>query len=279
MKNTFAMIGAAGYVAPKHLEAIKEVGGELIALTDPNDNLEILDQYFPDCEYFKNTADFEAYIKQNPVDFITICSPTHLHIEHIGMALNLGVHVICESPLVLNKKQLNEVIALEKQTGKQVYSVLPYRYQTQIMKLKNEFNTQQKHTIELINHTYRGKWFGQSWKGDQEKSGGILISLGYHFFDFLSWIYGKPLSLQLSEQTESSAVGKLELEYATVSFSLNNADQDNKNIKKRRIVINGNTYPIDANTGLFTHCYSNIINNKGIGTNEIKNIYKVLEKK
>ncbi|HKM92303.1 MAG TPA: Gfo/Idh/MocA family oxidoreductase [Prolixibacteraceae bacterium] len=279
MNHTFAIIGAAGYVAQKHLEAIKEIGGQVIAVTDPNDNLEVLDQYFPDCEYFKNTADFEAFIKQNPVDFITICSPTHLHFEHIEISLGLGINAICESPLVLSEKQLNALIDLEEQTNKKIYSVLQYRYQPQIMKLKEHFNPNEKHTIELINHTYRGKWFAQSWKGDAQKSGGILTSLGYHFFDFLSWIYGKPLSLQLSEQTESSAMGKLELEHATVSFSLNNADRNNKNIKKRRIAINGITYPIDANTGLFTHCYSNIINNKGIGTSEIKNIYKALEKK
>lgn len=277
--NTFAIIGAAGYVAPKHLEAIQNIGGQVLAVTDPNDNLEILDQFFPDCEYFKSMADFEAFLKTKPVDFVTICSPTHLHFQHIQLVLELGAHAICESPLVLQAAELDKLIELENRTGKKVYNILQYRYHPEIAKLKESFNSQQQYSIELVNHTYRGKWFEQSWKGNTEKSGGILTTLGYHFFDFLIWIYGAPKNIAIQAQNEHETKGTLTLENASIQFSFKTAAEENKLNKQRQLVVNGQAYNIDTtNTNTFAALYSDIVNNKGIVLNEMANTIKTLNK-
>ncbi|HOO84763.1 MAG TPA: Gfo/Idh/MocA family oxidoreductase [Prolixibacteraceae bacterium] len=274
--NTFAIIGAAGYVAPKHLEAIKSIQGNVIAVTDPNDNLEVLDRYFPDCEYFKSVTDFEAFIKTKPVDFISICSPTYLHYQHMQKALELGANAICESPLVLQADELEKLIDLENLTGKKVYNILQYRYHPEIIKLKESFNPKQQYNIQLVNHTYRGKWFEQSWKGNIQKSGGILTTLGYHFFDFLIWIYGVPKNISIQTQSEHEAKGTLTLENASIQFSFKTAAEANKFKKERQLIVSGQTYNIDtANTNTFAALYSDIVNNKGVGISQLKKLLEL----
>jgi UDP-N-acetyl-2-amino-2-deoxyglucuronate dehydrogenase len=275
--NTFAIIGAAGYVAPKHLEAIKSIQGNVIAVSDPNDNLEVLDRYFPDCEYFKSITNFETFLKTNPVDFVTICSPTHLHFQHIQMALELGANAVCESPLVLQAAELDKLLELENRTGKKVYNILQYRYHPDIIKLKESFNPKQQYTIELVNHTYRGKWFEQSWKGNTQKSGGILTTLGYHFFDFLIWIYGTPVNIQIETADEHLATGTLTLENANIKFSFKTAAHENKLNKQRHLLVNGHAFNIDTtNTNTFATLYSDIVKNKGLEISQLKKLLTIV---
>ncbi|MDA3818331.1 MAG: Gfo/Idh/MocA family oxidoreductase [Prolixibacteraceae bacterium] len=278
--NTFALIGVAGYIAPKHLKTIKSIGGNLVASADPNDNVEHIDEYFPESEFFKSIEELDKYLKTNPVDFVVVCSPTHLHAQHIEMALNNNCNVICESPLVLNNEQFQHIVALEHKTGKRIYNILQYRYHPDIQKLKKENHQSHNINIDLVYHTFRGKWFDKSWKGDPQKSGGILTSLGYHYFDFLIWIYGNPTEVMLSEISEHVVKGFIQLENASVQFDIRNNISNGVENKKRLLTIDD--YTIDLSKPYnndFIDCYTDIIKENGINTNEVAHLIEVLIKK
>jgi UDP-N-acetyl-2-amino-2-deoxyglucuronate dehydrogenase len=268
--KTFALIGVAGYVAPKHLQAIRSVGGKLVAAVDPSDNVELLDDFFPGCEYFKNLNDFEKFIDTNDIDFLSICSPTFQHFSQIEMGLKCGLNVICESPLVLKSDELIRLQKLESETGRKVYSVLQYRYHPEVLELKKkiELDEEKNYEVELINQTYRGKWFNKSWKGDPEKSGGLLISQGYHFFDLLIWIFGKPADINIRESNSESISGNITLEKAIVHFTLSITSENNQIVRKLKID-NREINLSGASDELFMTCYQNCINNSGIGLDEI----------
>lgn len=272
--KTFALIGVAGYVAPKHLQAIKSIGGKLVAVVDPSDNVELLDDYFPGCEYFNDLREFETFIDSNDIDFLTICSPTFQHFKQIEMGLKCGLNVICESPLVLKSDELIRLQKLESETGKKVYSVLQYRYHPEVLELKKKVESGDKENfvVELTNQTYRGKWFNKSWKGDPEKSGGLLISLGYHFFDLLIWIFGKPTDIKINESNSESISGNLTLEKASVQFNLSITTENNQIVRKLKID-NREINLSGASDDLFLTCYQNCINNSGIGLDEISQNY------
>jgi UDP-N-acetyl-2-amino-2-deoxyglucuronate dehydrogenase len=274
--NTFAIIGVAGYVAPKHLDAIKYNNGKLLAGIDPNDNVELLDDFFPECEFYKDMASFEQYLSQNMIDYVVICSPTHLHFEHIKLALNNQCHVICESPVVLTSNELREVESLEKQNGKKVFSILQLRYHPAVTQLKTFAASPSKSNIKLTYHTFRGKWFSKSWKGDKSKSGGVLTSLGYHFFDLLMTVFGEAINFSVTELSEHTASGKLMLEKANVEFDLRNQIAS-KNDIKRELRIENSTIDLQR-TGKdeFRKCYKDIIDNKGLTSNNLSPIIKIL---
>lgn len=276
-KIKFGMIGGAGYVAAKHFEAIKQVGGEVVALVDPNDNLEILDVYFPDCEFFHSLSEFEPFLRKNKLDYITICSPSHLHAGHIEFALQHGCDVICESPMVLTKGELERAAALELETGKKVYNILQYRYHPEVLRLKDEIEEGRIYHANLVNHTLRGKWFDKSWKGNPAKSGGILTSLGYHLFDALMVLFGNPVLIDLEHETAHEAKGKLILENALVDFSFSTASRKGKTGIKRVLTVDG--HQIDFNepveTG-FQKTYEEILSENGFGTTEVANIIVLL---
>lgn len=273
--NTFALIGVAGYVAPKHLKTIKSIGGKLVASVDPNDNVEHIDEYFPESEFFKNIEEFDKYLKGNPVDYVVVCSPTHLHAQHIEMALNNNCNVICESPLVLSDKEFQKIIETERKTGKKIFNILQYRYHPDIQKLKEE--KKQNSEVNLVFHTFRGKWFDKSWKGDPQKSGGILTSLGYHYFDFLIWIYGKPSGLTISEKNQHFVKGAIQLEKATIQFDIRN--NINPGIENKKRLLTVDDYTIDLSKPYkhdFSDCYTDIIKGHGIGTNEVEGLIELL---
>lgn len=277
--TTYGIIGAAGYVAPKHMRAIADIGGGLVVAVDPNDNLEVLDQYFPDCDYFPDTASLEKFLTDHPVDYLTICSPTYLHAKHIEFTLKNGLHAICEGPLVLSEAELDTLQQLEQETGKKIYTILQYHYHPELIRLKEEFDPGKTYEIDLVHHAFRGKWFSKSWKGDPAKSGGIRMTRGYHFFDALAWIYGTPIRIEQEHETDEEYKGKLILQHAVVHFSLSNASVNNKAGKQRTLFIGGKT--IDLNIPVedgYRTSYQEITAGKGFGTEDIRPVMHLLAK-
>ena len=199
MKN-FALIGAAGYIAPRHMKAIKETGNLLIAACDKSDSVGIIDTYFPEADFFTEFERFDRHIEKlrrgdpdRSASYVTIASPNYLHDAHIRFALRVGADAICEKPLVLNPWNIDALKEIEKETGKNIYSILQLRLHPAIIALKKriaEEPASHKHEIDLTYITSRGKWYQYSWKGDENKSGGIATNIGVHFFDMLAWIFG-----------------------------------------------------------------------------------------
>jgi len=245
VKN-FALIGI-GYIAEKHLRAIKETGNELLAALDPHDSVGILDEYFPNCEYFSDHARFERHIAKaqfqntsNKIDFFSICSPNYLHDSHIRLALNSGANVICEKPLVINPWNLDLLEKLEETSKLSIFTVLQLRLHPEILKLKKEQQlSKTKKDITLSYISARGKWYQHSWKGNIEKSGGILVNIGIHFFDMLLWIYGPVKHFEVYEYSDTKASGYLELANANVKWFLS---IDKSDLPKNVIEQNNSTY-------------------------------------
>lgn len=245
MKN-FALIGI-GYIAEKHLRAIKETGNELLAALDPHDSVGILDEYFPNCEYFSDHARFERHIAKaqfqntsNKIDYFSICSPNYLHDSHIRLALNSGANVICEKPLVINPWNLDLLEKLEETSKLSIFTVLQLRLHPEILKLKKEQQlSKTKKDITLSYISARGKWYQHSWKGNIEKSGGILVNIGIHFFDMLLWIYGPVKHFEVYEYSDTKASGYLELANANVKWFLS---IDKSDLPKNVIEQNNSTY-------------------------------------
>lgn len=229
----FSLIGLGGYIAPKHLKAIKDTGNELVAALDKNDSVGIIDSYFPDVAFFTEFERFERHIEKlrlstQPIDYVTVCSPNYLHDSHIRFALRSGADVICEKPIVLNPWNLDALEEIEKESGKTVSTILQLRLHPAIIGLKQEIDrnpSPKKYDIDLTYITSRGNWYYTSWKGDDNKSGGIATNIGIHFFDMLIWIFGAVQELRVHLLTHDRAAGYLELENARVSWFLSiNAD-------------------------------------------------------
>src|SRR6478672_9085849 len=188
MKN-FALVGAAGYIAPRHMKAIKDTGNLLIAALDKNDSVGILDSYFPDADFFTEFERFDRHLEKqkrsgNQVDYVAVCSPNYLHDAHIRFGLRLGADVICEKPIVLNPWNVKALMEMENETGKNIYTILQLRLHPAIIALKEKIDAapDNKYDIKLTYITSRGNWYHSSWKGDLEKSGGIATNIGVHFF-------------------------------------------------------------------------------------------------
>jgi UDP-N-acetyl-2-amino-2-deoxyglucuronate dehydrogenase len=247
MKN-FALIGAAGYIAPRHLQAIKHTGNNLLAALDPSDSVGIMDGYFPDADFFTEFERFDRHIEKlrrkktnQAIDYISICSPNYLHDSHARFTLRSGAHAICEKPLVLNPWNIDSLMELEDATGYNINTILQLRVHPAIIKLRNEVlsNPQQmkKHEVDLTYITSRGHWYFQSWKGDVKKSGGIATNIGVHFFDMLHFIFGKLQINKVYYATESKCAGYLEYEKARVrwflSVDINDIPVDQRSSGKR----------------------------------------------
>lgn len=191
----FALIGAAGYIAPKHLAAIKSIDGELVAAVDPHDSVGVLDRYFPSARFFPDIERFDRYLEKclhdnQPIDYVVVCSPNYLHDAHARMAMRAGCDVICEKPLVLNPRNLDQLQRVEERTGRQVHPVLQLRYSERLQLLRTQVKDMSDLNVHLKYVTRRGPWYGRSWKGDEKKSGGVLLNIGIHLFDLLLWIFG-----------------------------------------------------------------------------------------
>jgi UDP-N-acetyl-2-amino-2-deoxyglucuronate dehydrogenase len=227
----FALIGAAGFVAVRHMRAIAETGNRLVAALDPNDSVGVLDAHFPDAHFFVEFERFDRHIDKlrrrgAPVQFVSICSPNYLHDSHIRFGLRSGAHVICEKPLVLNPWNIDGLIEMEQETGKRVYNVLQLRLHPVIRALyareqeRQRAGSHAKRDIDLAYITSRGRWYHASWKGDVQKSGGIATNIGVHFFDMLQWVFGPVCTNELHVRSDDVAAGYLELEHARVRWFL-----------------------------------------------------------
>ena len=233
MKN-FALLGAAGYIAPRHLKAIKDTDNQLIAALDRFDSVGILDRYFPNADFFTEFERFDRHIeklKRNNItlDYLSICTPNYLHDSHIRMALRRGADAICEKPLVLNPWNVDALEAIELETGNHIYTILQLRLHPSIIALKNKIDTQvanQKYEVDLSYITSRGNWYHISWKGDESKSGGIASNIGIHFYDMLGWIFGKVQEVQVHLREERRASGYIEFEKARVRWFLSIDEND-----------------------------------------------------
>ncbi|NWF89178.1 MAG: Gfo/Idh/MocA family oxidoreductase [Ignavibacteriaceae bacterium] len=224
----FGITGVAGYIAPRHLKAIKETGNILIAATDPHDSVGILDQFFPDAAFFTEIERFDRHIdklrrKGEGIDYLSICSPNNLHDAHMRLALRNEANAICEKPLVLNPYNLDQLEALEQEYGKKIYTVLQLRVHPSLTSLKNKIDSEKKsrrYKVDLSYITSRGKWYDYSWKGDVQKSGGVATNIGIHFFDLLMWLFGKPKSSKTLLTAPDKMKGEIELENADVNWFL-----------------------------------------------------------
>lgn len=227
MKN-FVLIGAAGYIAPRHMKAIKETGNQLVAALDKNDSVGILDTYFPKTDFFTEFERFDRHCEKlkrsgTPIDYVVVCSPNYLHDAHIRFGLRLGADVICEKPVVLNPWNVDALLEMEKETGKNVYPVLQLRYHPAIIALREKIINSpagKKFEVDLKYITSRGNWYHHSWKGNIDKSGGIATNIGLHFFDVLLWVFGEVKQSDVWNHDQVNASGALQFENATVNWSL-----------------------------------------------------------
>ncbi len=291
-KNNFALIGAGGFVAPRHLRAIKDNDQNLLAILDPNDSVGIIDSYFPEASFFTEYERFDRHIEKlrregesKQVQYVSICSPNYLHDAHIRFALRADAHAICEKPLVLNPWNADALISLEKETGREVYTILQLRLHPQIIELKKKIDaakSKKKHDIVLTYITPRGKWYHYSWKGDLLKSGGIATNIGVHFFDMLSWIFGKPVANTLHFHKDDKAAGLIELENANVQWFLSIDKNDLKEGDKsfRSITMDGEEIEFSEGfTDLHTKSYTEILNGNGYRIKEampsIEAVYEI----
>jgi UDP-N-acetyl-2-amino-2-deoxyglucuronate dehydrogenase len=228
MKN-FALIGAAGYVAPRHMQAIRDTGNRLVAAADPHDAVGVLDKYFLDVRYFPEIERFDRHLEKlrrgpeaERVHCVAICSPNYLHDAHVRLALRVGATAICEKPLVINPWNLDQLAQIEAETGGAVRTILQLRLHPALLALRESLAARggARHRVELVYVTGRGRWYDASWKGSEERSGGLATNIGVHLFDMLLWLFGRARRIEVHESGKATLAGQLELERADVSFLL-----------------------------------------------------------
>ncbi len=293
IKN-FAITGVAGYIAPRHLKAIKDTGNELVAALDPHDSVGILDSFFSNASFFKEFERFDRHLEKlkressdKAIDYLTICSPNFLHDAHIRLALRLGADAICEKPLVLNLWNIDALAELEAETGKKVYNILQLREHKAAKALKAKVendNVKTKYNITLNYITSRGEWYDHSWKGDEEKSGGVATNIGVHFFDLLTWIFGKVQNNHLYIKEPRRVSGLLELKNANVKWflSLDKNDLPKEAVQRgmrtyRSLLINNEEFNFSNGfTDLHTKVYESILNGNGYGIEEVRQSIEIV---
>jgi UDP-N-acetyl-2-amino-2-deoxyglucuronate dehydrogenase len=285
MKN-FALIGAAGYIAPRHMKAIKETGNLLSVGYDINDSVGIIDSISPKSEFFTQFERFYDYAHklkrhdQTKLDYVSVCSPNYLHHSHITAGLRLGCDVICEKPLVPTMDELEDLILVEQETGKKVFNILQLRHHQAILDLKTKVessNLDDKHDVELTYITSRGNWYMESWKGDPRKSFGVATNIGVHFFDMLHFIFGKLQRNDLHFMNNDKAAGYLEYENARVKWFLSIDASDlpesvqGKQPTYRSITCDGEELEFSKGfTDLHTVSYQEILAGRGYGLEDAR---------
>mgnify|MGYP000695856576 FL=1 len=292
MKN-FALIGAAGYIAPRHLKAIKDTNSNLIAALDKFDSVGVMDSYFPKADFFVEFERFDRHIEkikrqQNiQLDYVSICTPNYLHDSHIRMALRRGADAICEKPLVLNPWNVDALQAIEKESGNKINTILQLRLHPSIIALKNKVaseNKKEKYDIDLTYITSRGNWYDVSWKGDESKSGGIATNIGVHFYDMLSWIFGDVQENLVHLREKDKSAGYLEFENARVRWFLS-IDENSlpKQIQEvgqrtyRSITVDGEEIEFSGGfTELHTESYKGILKGNGFGLVDAKQSIEIV---
>ena len=288
----FALIGASGYIAPRHLKAIKNTGNNLAAAYDPFDSVGIMDSYFPDSDFFVEFERFDRHIdklkrKNRTLDYVSVCSPNYLHDSHIRFGLRNKADVICEKPIVLNPWNIDALEEIEKETGKHIFSILQLRLHPSIIALKEKVQNGPKDKIYDIDLTYltsRGHWYYTSWKGDISKSGGIATNIGVHFYDMLTWIFGGVKKNTVNIHSHDRAAGYLELKKARIRWFLSiNFDTVPEDIKQkgkrtfRSIKIEGEELEFsDGFTDLHTTSYERILSDQGFRIEETRSAIEIV---
>lgn len=287
MVRNFALLGAGGYVAPRHLRAIRDVGGRLLAAADPHDAVGILDGYAFDVKFFTEIERFDRYmekLRRGPeaerIHWVSICTPNYLHDAHIRLALRVGAHALCEKPLVINPWNLDQLQAIEEETGGRVHTVLQLRVHPDLVALREKLLSERKerHVVQLTYVTARGPWYRASWKGSEERSGGIATNIGIHFFDLLTWLFGKSRGERVHLREPVRMSGTLELERADVSWFLSIDVNDlpvasvpGKASTFRSIIIDGDEIDFtEGFTDLHTRVYEASIAGEGFGIEDAR---------
>jgi UDP-N-acetyl-2-amino-2-deoxyglucuronate dehydrogenase len=287
MQN-FALIGVAGYIAPRHLKAIQETGNRLVAAVDPHDSVGILDRHSHDVRYFREIERFDRHLdklrrraEQDRVHWVAVCSPNYLHDAHIRLAFRNGANVICEKPIVINPWNLDALQELERESGRRVFTVLQLRVHPQLIALRERLQIRapaRRARVSLVYVTSRGPWYQVSWKGSEEKSGGIGTNIGVHLFDLLIWLFGKPAQSTLSLKDPCRMAGDLELERADVGWFLStNRDDLPPAIREKGIptyrLITIDDEPVEFSEGfadLHTELYSRTLRGEGFGIEDAR---------
>jgi UDP-N-acetyl-2-amino-2-deoxyglucuronate dehydrogenase len=285
VKN-FGIIGVAGYIAVRHLKAIKDTGNNLLASLDKFDSVGLIDSYFPESDFFVEFERFDRHFDKlkrtgTKIDYVSICSPNYLHDSHIRFALRHRADAICEKPIVLNPWNVDALQEIENETGQSVYTVLQLRLHPKVIELRKRISESPKdkiHDVDLTYITSRGNWYNISWKGDVQKSGGVATNIGVHFFDMLGWIFGPVKSNIVHLSEPNKAAGYLELENARIrwflSLDYNDIPGQVKDTGKRTyrsLMLDGEEFEFSEGFGdLHTHTYSEILEGRGFGLTDAK---------
>jgi UDP-N-acetyl-2-amino-2-deoxyglucuronate dehydrogenase len=291
----FGLTGLAGYIAPRHLKAIKDTGNQLVAAVDPHDSVGIIDSYFPEASFFTEVERFDRHLEKirrenggDGIDYLTICSPNNLHDAHMRMALRVGADAICEKPLVLNPWNLDILQELEEEYSQRIWTVLQIRVHPLIRQLKEKLELEgpdKRHKVRLTYITSRGVWYHYSWKGNPEQSGGIGTNIGIHFFDLLMWLFGKPDQIELHLREDNRMGGFLELPNADVEWFLslepedipNNGDESQRTY--RSITVDGEEVEFSGGfTDLHTRVYEETLAGNGFGIEDARPSIELVHK-
>lgn len=282
----FALVGAAGFVAPRHLKAIHDVGGELVAACDPYDGVGILDRYFPNCRYFPEIERFDRYLEKlrragEGIDYLSVTTPNYLHDAHCRLGLRLGADVLCEKPLVISPWNLDALAQIEQETGHRIYNVLQLRLHPAVQALHEKLDRlwsadpRRRMQVDLQYVTRRGPWYQQSWKGNPEKSGSLAMNIGVHFFDLLLWLFGACRENSVERRAADHLCGRLTLERADVRWSLSiracDLPQDCTGSAYRQLTLDGE--PFDFSTGfedLHSEIYRQMLQGRGFGIEDAR---------
>jgi UDP-N-acetyl-2-amino-2-deoxyglucuronate dehydrogenase len=283
----FALIGAAGFVAKKHLAAMHATGGELVAACDINDSVGVLDSYFPDALFYSDTAALAAYIAETAndperkVDYCAVCSPSDLHRSHVAEMLLSGASVICEKPLTVRRRDLADLEDLERQTGNRVHPVLQMRHHPELIDLKVRLDRMGswdgQMAVDLRYVTPRGRWYSRSWKGDPKRSGGLALNIGVHMFDLLMWLFGEPSSSELLLDEPSRMSGAIAFQGANVSWLLSidstdrpMASEKTGNPASRTLTVGGTVVDFSSVDNLHTAVYESVLGGDGLGIDDAR---------
>jgi UDP-N-acetyl-2-amino-2-deoxyglucuronate dehydrogenase len=286
MPKNFAVIGAGGYIAPRHLRAIRDTGNILVAAVDPKDSVGVLDQYSYDVKFFTEIERFDRHLEKlrrgpqdHRVQYVSVCSPNYLHDSHCRLALRVGADVICEKPLVINPWNLDALEELEEETKRRIYTVLQLRVHPALLKLREELQQDKRmHEVELTYITSRGPWYQVSWKGHEDKSGGVATNIGVHFFDLLLWLFGPLQGLKTYHSDGNRMSGFIELEHARVRWFLSVDKSDLPEVAKfngkttfRSITVDGTEVEFSEGfTDLHTRVYEEILAGRGFGVKDAR---------
>ncbi len=291
MKN-FGLIGVAGYIAPRHLRAIKDTNNNLVVALDKSDTVGLIDSYFPNCSFYTEFERFDRFVEKikhtdQKLDYVSVCTPNYLHDSHIRFGLRAGADVICEKPLVLNPWNIDALESMQKETGKKVYNILQLRLHDAIIKWKKQIDEGPKDKIYDVDLTYitsRGTWYYTSWKGVTEKSGGVATNIGVHFYDMLSWIFGEVKENIVHIYQHDRVGGYLEFERARVRYFMSiNADTLPKECIEagkrtyRKIEMEGTEIEFSEGfTELHNLSYKNILAGNGFGLEDARNCIQIV---